>query len=202
MGYSRPRATLRVMIRLVALAVAVLVLAECGADARASGPATPEQAVSRFLAVTSRKVDQSGDAQQAQRRVHAFWRRACDAIDPELRSLRFYADAPVTKANCGAAVVVLAMYTGETGDVPVPRTISGRPLSSRVTGATAIVKTAVDYEPGTSATVNVLVVKRDGEWWLATPQALNPVVAADGGLGERKLRSEYRRLLAASRRRP
>jgi hypothetical protein len=196
------RATLRVMIRPLALALAVLALAGCAADAETSGPRTPEEAVARFLSVTSVKVDQSGDEHQADRRMHAFWQRACDAIDPELRSLRFDAGGPVTKTSCGAAVVLRAYYPGENSDVPAPRSISGRPLSSRVTGDTAIVKTAVRFNPGTSATVNVLVVNRDGEWWLATPQAINPVIAAKGGLSEAELRSEYRELRAASRRRP
>jgi hypothetical protein len=187
------------VLQRIALALITGGLAGCGGATEAAGPADPAGAVARFLSVTSVKVDQGGDEQQAKQRVEADWRRLCTAIDPQLRSLRFYEDQPASAMNCGAAVAALTFYTGDTGPIAAPRTISGRPLSARVAGDTAIVKTAVRYAPGSPATVNVLVVKRGDEWWLATPQALNPRLAAKGGLSDAALRTEYGRLRTASR---
>ncbi len=49
-----------------------------------------------------------------------------------------------------------------------------------------------------AVTLKVLVVRRSGSWWLATPQAFNPGAASHAGLTEAQLRSEYRKLLLAA----
>ncbi len=87
-----------------------------------------------------------------------------------------------------------------------PSTISGTAVSADTSGDSSIVTVAIRYKsdglataPPSSARIKVLVVKRDGSWWAATPYAFNPLHPPDGGLSEAELRDQHEELLAATK---
>lgn len=87
------------------------------------------------------------------------------------------------RVNCGATVVLAVMYTGDTGQMAAPSAISGRTVATRTSSDRSV--------------VSVEIVRRNGSWWVATPEALNPLHATDGGYSESELRQQHRELLAA-----
>jgi hypothetical protein len=191
----------------------ILGMGGCGegdaSGASSSGASSPQAAVERFLAPFSNLPPRS-QGPTASEEIKGYWASTCDQVDPRIRpGLRFYEDDLVDpRVNCGAVVVLLVMYTGDTGQMAPPRTISGNPVSADTAGDRSVVSVAMRYEiderqtytappPPPEATVNVLVVKRDGSWWVATPQAFNPLHAADGGYNEFELRQLHEELLAA-----
>jgi hypothetical protein len=192
-------------------AALILAFAGCGGNAasHASGASSPAAAVEQFLApFADEKPTPHGF--RATKEMREFWASTCDQIDPRLRSvMRFYEedDATDPRVNCGAAVVVLVTYTGDTGEMLQPSRISGSPVSAETSADASIVTVEMRYEsperhgttapPPAKATIKVLVIKRDGSWWVATPQALNPLHAAQGGFDASELREQYERLLAA-----
>lgn len=185
---------------------ASLALAACGDDSGAvrGGAPSPEEAVERFLAPWSQDQKAVGRDRQ---RVREFWERACDGVDPELRSrLRFYEDDDGTteRANCGAMVVTYVQYTGDTGEMAAPNRIAGDALGSETSGDESVVTVAMRYSaapshtlrpPPATARIRVLVVRRGERWYVATPRAFNPLEARDGGMTPAELRAEHRRLL-------
>ncbi len=48
-------------------------------------------------------------------------------------------------------------------------------------------------------TVKVLTVRRGGRWFVATPDAVNPLHARTGGFTEAQLRADHAKLLAAAK---
>jgi hypothetical protein len=131
-------------------------------------------------------------------------------VDPAIRhGLHFYADGTVdARTNCGAVISALAGDPGEGGPVGPAATMTGTPRSAATTGKTSIVTVVIHYVPVSgltvappprSATIKVLTAKRGGRWWIATPHAFNPAVAAHGGETPAELRAEYAKLLAAAR---
>lgn len=189
---------------------AALALAGCGdgdgGDA-AGGAPTPERAVTRFLMPWSQ--DQK-ELSRDKERVRAFWERACDGVDPRLRSkLRVYEDeegeeAVSERVNCGAAVVLAVQYTGDTGEMAAPARIAGTPVGAATDSDESIVTVAMRYSadaghtapaPPATARIRVLVVRRSERWYIATPRAFNPLYARDGGMTPGELRAEHRRLL-------
>jgi hypothetical protein len=105
--------------------------------------------------------------------------------------------------------VFVVMYTGDTGQMLAPTKISGSPLSAETSADTSVVTVDMRYESGkqhagtdappppSKATIRVLTVKRVGSWWVATPNAFNPLTALGGGLDEAELRELHEKLLAA-----
>jgi hypothetical protein len=191
----------------VASVLAALAIAGCGGDEPSGGGASrPEEAVARFLEPWSQDLKQLS---RDKGRVVAFWERACDGVDPELRSkLRFNEEggAGGERANCGAAVVLMVQYTGDTGEMRAPSRISGTPVGAETSGDESIVTVDMRYSvdstrsrtvpaPPASARVRALVVKRGGRWYVATPRAFNPLRARDGGMSPAELRAEHDRLL-------
>lgn len=192
------------------LAVAGVLLlgaAGCGED-DAAGGSSPEAAVERFLAAFAQPPKPQGST--ASEVTKEFWAAACDRVDPRIRrGLRFDDDEPIDpRVSCGATVVLAVMYTGDTGQMAAPSAISGRPVGTDTSRDESVVRVEMRYRidesrtytapaPPAVATVNVLVVKRDGSWWVATPKAFNPLHAADGGYSESELRKQHRELLAA-----
>jgi hypothetical protein len=92
----------------------------------------------------------------------------------------------VHPVNCGAAILLLVLYTGDTGEMLQPSKISGTPVSAK----------DVSY-PRAEGDDQGSGVKRDGSRWDATPQAFNPLSAVEGGLNESQLLDQYRKLRAA-----
>lgn len=195
------------------MSIAVLLpLAACGdrAAPRVSGASSPEGAIKQFLAPFAEEPRPT-EGSTATKETKAFWASTCAYIDPLLRPrLRFYDDDPIDpQVNCGAAVVFLVMYTGDTGKMLPPTKIFGSPVSAETSADASTVTVDMRYEsppplgadttppPPSKATIKVLVVKREGSWWVATPQAFNPLFAAEGGLSESQLRDQHRKLLAA-----
>ena len=208
---SRSLGLIRQGIWLMSIAV-LLSLAACGdrVAPRESGASSPAGAVKRFLAPFAEAPGGTAGS-TATKETKDFWASTCDHIDPLLRPrLRFYEDDPIDpQVNCGAAVVLLVMYTGDTGKMLPPTKIFGSPVSAETSADTSIVTVDTRYEsppalgahsaqpPPSKARVKVLVVKREGSWWVATPQAFNPLFAAEGGLSESQLRDQHKKLLAA-----
>lgn len=189
----------------IAAAVVLAVGASGCSEAGASGASSPEAAVERFLAPFSQEREPSRGS-SASEDVKEFWASTCDLVDPEIRSqLRFDEDQPDSRVNCGAVVVLHVLYTGDTGRMRPPSKVSGKPVAAETSGDQSVVDVELRYEsaaegssspaPPAKATVKVLVVKRDGSWWVATPQAFNAVQAAEGGYDESELRSQYEQLL-------
>ena len=178
-------------------------LSTCGGE---SGPSSPAQAVERFLAVMeTADAPRRAPSEEARREAATdLWRRACELIDPRLRGrLRGYEDRPADATNCGAAVLLAVLYTGDTGEMLPPDRISGEVVSMTQDGDLAVVRTRVRYttsargsapKPPAEATANVLVVKRGDSWWMAVPAALNPLAVVDG-LSESELRDAHEDLL-------
>jgi hypothetical protein len=140
----------------------------------------------------------------------ALWQKMCDRVDPAIRKgLRVPGGVTIPDADmaCGAVVVTMVMDAGEN-DVVSPATIAGNPRAAVTHGNTSIVTVDVRYGPMPNATapqpppgaaVKVLVVKRDGRWWVATPDAFNARYASRGGMTAAQLRHSYAALLAAAR---
>jgi hypothetical protein len=187
-------------------AALILGLAGCGGDG-ASGASSPETAVERFLAPFSEERPPT-EGSTASEEVKKFWAGACKQVDPRVRrGMRFDEDDPMDPlVNCGAGVVLLVSYTGDTGAMLPPSKISGTPVSAHTSADKSIVTVDMQYATDerygntapAKATIKVLVVKRDGSWWVATPQAFNPLQAAEGGFEESALRDQHEELLAAS----
>ena len=183
---------------------ALVVLAGCGDSAHlaARGPATPRAAVERFLGVLAAPMPyRPTDQARAQREVAALWRRLCRTVDPELRTLRAYEDQVADPlANCGGAVIILALETPDSSDVPPTSGLGWSVGRATDRGSIGFVSTTLRYrrldrKPGWSVDAEVLVVRRGGSWWVGTPQAVNPGFTRKGGLSEPRLRREYRHLL-------
>ena len=141
----------------------------------------------------------------------ALWQKMCDRVDPAIRKgLRVPDGVTIPDAHMarGAVVATMVMDAGETGDVASPATIAGTPRAAVTHGNTSIVTVDVRYRPMPNATapqpppraaVKVLVVKRDGRWWVATPDAFNARYASRGGMTVAQLRHSYAALLVAAR---
>jgi hypothetical protein len=187
-------------------------LAACGCAPTPEGSgSSPQQAVATFLAPFPRKSLVGLSAAEQRRRALALWRTMCDRVDPAIRrGLRvpYYVTIPDRHTACGAVVVLMVLNTPENSDLVPPATVAGAPLAAATHGNTSIVTVDVRYRPlpgvvGASpparATIKVLVVKRDGRWWVATPDAFNAEHARRGGLTESELRRSYAKLLAAAK---
>lgn len=174
-----------------------------------TGATSPEAAVSAFLKPFAH-AGQTGGGGRATPRVLRLWHSVGEQVDPAAReALRFYRSAktdPIT--DCGAGAVLLAMYTGDTGEIDQPAAITGSPLSAATHGDESIVTAAVRYTPRPQtttepppahATIKVLVIKRGARWWVATPAAFNPVPASHGGLTTRAQRAQHAKLVAGLR---
>src|SRR3954468_19692555 len=135
--YRAEEADTCLMRHLARLIPLIAVLASTGCAARAadvslsSDSASPEVAVQRFLDVMSEAAVASGS--EVERRD--VWRRACDAVDPRLRRLRFSPSDADQRASCGAVVTLLALGTGENSGVSSASGISGSVHSSHTVGA-------------------------------------------------------------------
>jgi hypothetical protein len=204
------------MIRLRACAVAGIAgmaLAGCGSSGSSTnGGSSPQRAVATFLAPFPRAVPSHLPSQAEQRRrALALWPTMCDRVDPAIRrGLRLpkASTVPDARTACGAVVVLMVLNTSEGSNVGPPATIAGTPRAAVTHGNTSLVTVDVRYRTApyintpptpTGARIKVLVVKRDGRWWVATPGAFNPVYADRGGLTERELRRSYAKLLAAAK---
>lgn len=94
-------------------------------------------------------------------------------------------------------VALSVMYTGDTGQMRPPSKVVGRPVAAKTSGDQSVVSVAMRYEsdptgstspsPPATATIKTLVIKRDDGWWVATPEAFNPIHAAEGGYDETEL---------------
>jgi hypothetical protein len=200
-----------VLARTVLSAALVLALAGCGDDdgLGGSGASSPEAAVERFLAPFASPP--RGDGPTADAEVQEWWASACDGVDPSIRrAMRFEpGERGDLRVNCGAGVVLTVMYTGDTGDMDPPSKVSGSPVSADTSASESVVTVDMHYEsrprptgepsdtaPPANASIKVLVIKRDGAWWVATPQAFNPLAAAEGGVSEAELRRQHSELLS------
>jgi hypothetical protein len=186
-------------------------LAACGNHA---GTSSPTAAVSAFLAPFGSAVPRPSSPKsedERRGRLQERWRAVCRRVDPAIRKgLRFYPEGNIDPlVNCGAGATFSAMYTGESNEMAAPSAMTGTPLSARTSDDTSIVTVAMRYRtsggastapaPPAQATIKVLAVRRDGEWFVATPGAVNPLHARDGGLSERQLRAAYRDRIAAAK---
>jgi hypothetical protein len=183
----------------------LLTLGLAGCDRDRSGASSPEAAVEQFLEPFAE--DYGSEAPTATEEVQEFWASTCARVDPRIRPrLRFY-DGPVDPdVNCGALVVLLVADTGDTSGMASPSKILGTPVSAETSLDESIVTVDMRYEvlseparraPPAKARIKVLVIKRHGSWWVATPQAFNPRSAAEGGLSESELRDQHKELLTA-----
>jgi hypothetical protein len=196
--------------RTCALVVVVAAIA-AGCGSSADDGSSPQRAVETFLAPFPRTSPKRFDETADRRRAHAFWQKMCDRVDPAIRKgLRVSENVTIPDAHmaCGAVVVTMAMDAGENSGVVSPATIAGAPRAAVTHGNTSIVTVDVRYGPMPNATapqpppraaLKVLVVKRDGRWWVATPAAFNARYASRGGLTAAQLRRSYAALLAAAR---
>jgi hypothetical protein len=199
---------MRSLASLLSVLLLMLCIAGCGAS---GGAASPEQAVTKFIAPFS-----MANVGREPEDLKRFWRRTCEFVDPEVRPALWFEADPDERPdddtlNCGAGTTLAVIYTGDTGEMPAPDAVSGEPLSSTVDGANAYVTVAMTYTggnpPGTrhplpvDARVKVLVVNREGRWWVATPSVFNPLAARDGALSESELRKAHSELLAAANKR-
>ena len=131
--------------------------------------------------------------------------------------LQPFAEAPApgseagdSEVDCGAAVAALTAYTGDTGGMTSPSTIASEVRREETDGDSSLVTVHLRYgsgddtpeslRPPAEGTAKVLVVRRDGRWWVATPQAFNPLHTADGGFTVGELRAEHRELLESAKR--
>jgi hypothetical protein len=178
-------------------------LGGCGA---AGGPSSPQDAVTRFLAPWSQPAP---TRESPKEEIGRYWASACNVVDPDIRrGLRLDDESGGSRVECGGVVLLLTGYTGDTGEMAQPSKITGTPVSAETRGDTSIVTVDLRYEssyrllpaPPREATAKVLVVRRDGRWWVATPQAFNPLHTRDGGFSERELRAQHEELLAAAAR--
>jgi hypothetical protein len=193
--------------------IAGMALAGCaGNGSRTNDGSSPRRAVATFLAPFPRAVPSQLPSQAEQRRrALALWPTMCDRVDPAIRrGLRVPKEATVPDARtaCGAVVVLMVLSTPEGSNVGPAATIAGTPRAAVIHGNISLVTVDVRYRTvpyinapptPTGARVKVLVVKRGGRWWVATPEAFNPVYANRGGLTERELRRSYAKLLAAAK---
>jgi hypothetical protein len=191
----------------IALLGVVSAVTACGG----AGASSPQDAVSAFLEPWSDPPKAPHGGGTAPKEIQDFWAQFCDLVDPEIRAgLRFEDDDRVDKrVNCGAVVVTYTAYTGDTGEMAPPSRISGKPVSARIKGDTSVVSVAMHYappkrsvtapDPPATARIKVLVVRRDGGWFVATPQAFNPRHARVDQFDENALREQHRALLAAAR---
>jgi hypothetical protein len=196
-----------------ALAVVALAVTACGASGTTASHdgSSPQRAVETFLAPFPRTSLVGLRPAEQQRRTLALWQKMCDRVDPAIRKgLRVPDEVTVPDAHtaCGAVVVTMAMDTGETSGVASPSTIAGTPGAAATHGDTSIVTGDMRYgampnatapQPPPRATMKILVVKRAGRWWVATPNAFNAKHASRGGLTAPELRHQYAGLLAAAR---
>lgn len=193
-------------------AFAALALAGCGSPHATSGDgASPQSAVTTFLAPLRRTSTARITEPERRRRAVALWKTMCDRVDPAIRrGLRVNDEVTIPDAHtaCGAVIVLMVLNTPENAGIAPPATITGTPRAASTNGNTSIVTADVHYEPMANATapppparatIKVLVVKRDGRWWVATPDAFNATHASRGGLTEPQLRRSYLKLLAAAR---
>jgi hypothetical protein len=205
---------LRSTLRLCAFTgIAVLALAGCGRrlTTTADGASSPWGAVATFLAPFPHTPLVGLSASEQRPRALALWRTMCDRVDPAIRrGLRVTGDVTIPDAHmaCGAVVVLMAVNVPDGSGISPPAAMTGTPRGAATHGNTSIVTVDVRYQPMPNptapppparATIKVLVVKRDGRWWVATPDAFNPAHAGDGGLTEPELRRSYATLLAAAR---
>lgn len=186
----------------------------CGTSpaARYDGAPSPQRAVASFLAPFPHAPLVGLSASEQRRRALALWRTMCDRVDPAIRpGLRVTGDVTMPDAHtaCGAVVVLLALNPPEGSGVAPPAGIVGTPHGAATRGNTSIVTVDVRYQSNSSAiaprqsparaSIRVLVVKRNGGWWVATPDAFNPIHASGGGLTDPELRRSYANLLAAAK---
>jgi hypothetical protein len=188
-------------------------LASCASSGTSTNDgSSPQRAVATFLAPFPRTVPSRLSSQAEQRRrALALWPTMCDRVDPAIRrGLRVPEEVtvPDARTGCGAVVVLMVLNPPEGSNVGSPATIAGTPRAAVTHGNTSLVTVDVRYRTvpyinapptPTRARIKVLVVKRDGRWWVATPGAFNPVYADRGGLTERELRRSHARLLAAAK---
>jgi hypothetical protein len=160
------------------------------------GFATPRDAVGAFLTATAdAKPDPNDPAPLA---------GACAMLSPDIRAAVRFSEAanadPVR--NCSAALALALYYTGDTGEVPAPQGYSGRVTGVDQQGDEAVVSVAMTYlypsGPRSQAT-NVLVVRREGLWWIATPGELNVLASLHGPPDRAALEQLYARYVAAAR---
>src|SRR4051794_34960137 len=200
------------MSRLLALGLLALSMCAAGcSSAPASGSGSPQEAVSGLLAPFAKAHRDNGrNEQRRAKQVQALWRSLCEHVDPKIRrGLHFYEKTKIDPlVNCGAVVSLMVAYTGDTGPVAAPDTIKATAISAATRGDTSIVKVALRFTVGRGAmypappspvTVKVLTVRRGGRWFVATPDAVNPVHARTGGLTEAQLRADHAKLLAAAK---
>jgi hypothetical protein len=197
------------------VAFAGLVVAGCGSAAATASDdgSSPQRAVESFLAPFPHKPPKSPvfSPTEHRRRVLVLWQTLCDRVDPAIRKgLRVPEEITIPDAHtaCGAVIATMVMDTGEGNGVAPPTTIAGTPRAAATRGNTSIVTVDVRYgpmptatlpQPPARATIKVLVVKRNGRWWVATPDAFNAKHASRGGLTASQLRRAHAELLAAAR---
>jgi hypothetical protein len=181
-----------------------LVLASCDGDG--SGASSPEAAVEEFLAPFAEEYRPEGST--AGEEIQEFWASTCARVDPRIRPrLRLEDEGSIDPdVSCGAVVVLLVAETGDTSGMAPPSKILGTPVSAETSFDESIVTVDMRYESRwewgrralpAKARIKVLAIKRQGAWWVATPQAFNPLSAAEGGLSESELRDEHKELLTA-----
>ena len=187
----------------IALGLALVALTGCGGGE--DGASSPEDAVSRFLAALS-KAPQTKGSGEASPELEAYWRELCDVIDPEVRAALKFDDqknGDASRTECGGTVAFAVGYTGDTGRMAAPSSIEGEPTAAATDGDSSIVTVAMRYAsqpspsappPPPTADVKVLAIERSGSWWVATPQAFNPLNAVDPA-SESELRAQHRKLL-------
>jgi hypothetical protein len=203
----------RVSITSRLFALGLLALSACVSGcsgAPASGSGSPQEAVSGLLAPFAKPHHNgAGNEQRRAKEAQALWRSLCEHVDPKIRrGLHFYETKVDPLANCGAVVSLMIAYTGDTGPVAAPETIKASPLSAERRGDTSVVNVRLRFSvrpaaqypaPPSPVTVKVLTVRRAGRWFVATPDAVNPVHARAGGLTEAQLRADHAKLLAAAK---
>lgn len=184
--------------RLAVGAALALALAGCGGG----GASSPEDAVADFLDPWAKPP--RGNVGPAGRKTRAFYRRLCRDVDPDIRrGLRVDDQEKYSELTCGAVVSLLVAYTGDTNEMEPPTSLSGEPLSAGGEGDASVVTVDMRYAarsssapaPPANARVKVLAVRRDGDWYVATPEAFNPLHARDGGFSEAELRAQHREYL-------
>ena len=193
-------------MRLVGTAAAVLATLLAGCTGSGGG-VSPEHAVENFLEPFGEIADRPREDDE----VREFWRSTCEHIAPEIRKALFFEpenEDGDDMTNCGAGTVLAVMYTGDTGDEPIVEGVSGDPVATREDGETAFVTVDLTYggrTPPRSADAlpathraEVMVVNRDGRWWVATPFAFNITEARAGGMSEGELRKSYAEAVAVA----
>jgi ketosteroid isomerase-like protein len=107
-------------------------------------------------------------------------------------------------------VALAVAYTGDTGQMAPPSRLSGSPVGAKTSGDTSVVTVEMHYSsrkkgssapaPPAEAITKVLMVRRDGKWYVATPQSFNPLLARGADPSDAALRRAHRRLLATAAR--